>query len=65
MSSKAAEKSYAGQFAELKCIGRGKFGTVYLVRSLSDNQLYVAKKIVLDGLSEKEIEVAFNEVPCG
>lgn len=62
MNEKGGGKSYRDHYNELKCIGRGKFGTAYLVRNLSDNKLYVAKKIALDGLGEKEIEGAFNEV---
>ncbi len=62
MNEKGGAKSYKDQYNEIRCIGRGKFGTAYLVRNLSDSKLYVAKKITLDGLGEKEIEGAFNEV---
>ncbi len=55
-------KDYSALYTELRCVGKGNFGTVYLVRSVEDNSLYVAKKIALDALSEKEVEAAFGEV---
>ena len=56
------KKEYHEQFTEIKCVGKGNFGTVYLVKDIEDNKLYVAKKIALDALSEKEVEGAYNEV---
>ena len=37
-----------------KIIGRGAFGTAYLVRSLADSRLYVMKRLKLDQLGQKE-----------
>ena len=54
-------KDYSKLFTELKCIGKGNFGTAHLVKNTEDHMLYVAKKIALDALSEKEMETAFQE----
>jgi len=64
MNEKAGGKSYLDLYTELSFIGRGKFGTAHLVRNKIDQKLYVAKKIALEGLDDKQIEGAFNEV-CG
>ena len=56
------EKDYKKLYTELKCIGKGNFGVVYLVRNNQDKLQYVAKKIALDALSEREVESAFGEV---
>ncbi len=55
-------KEYGKLYTELKCIGKGNFGTAHLTRNLEDGGLYVAKKIALDALSEKEVQAAFGEV---
>ena len=62
MTGKGAIQEYTELYTEGKCIGSGKFGRVYLVHNKADKKPYVAKKIALDGLAEKEIESAFNEV---
>lgn len=54
-------KEYSSIYQDIKSIGRGNFGTVYLVKNLAENKLYVAKKIPLDALSEKEIESTISE----
>ena len=56
------KNSYADSYVELKFMGRGKSGSVYLVRHKVNQKLYVAKKIELTGLSKKEVESALNEV---
>jgi len=53
---------FASQYTEFELIGRGNFGnwlsrligTAHLVRSKSDQRVYVAKKIVLATLKDKE-----------
>jgi len=62
MSEKGTLKDYQKQYEEIKFIGRGSFGSVLLVRNREDKTYYVAKKIPLDALAEKEIEMAFGEV---
>mmetsp|Transcript_134984 Transcript_134984/g.305533 ORF Transcript_134984/g.305533 Transcript_134984/m.305533 type:complete len:600 (+) Transcript_134984:80-1879(+) len=47
---------------ELRIIGRGQYGSVHLVRRTRDKRYYVAKKIALACLSEKERDGAFQEV---
>ena len=58
--------SYAEEFEELKCIGRGNFGAAFLVKHRNpppDAQeiYFIAKKIVFTQLDDKEKEGAFLE----
>ncbi|CAG9333213.1 unnamed protein product [Blepharisma stoltei] len=53
--------SYLQKYREFGIIGRGNFGSAHLVQSLQDSQQYVAKKIVLGGMSDKEIRGAHQE----
>jgi NIMA (never in mitosis gene a)-related kinase len=43
-------------------IGKGSFGSVYLVRRLADNKIYALKTVILDKLNKKEQENSVNEV---
>ena len=58
--------SYEEEFEELRCIGRGNFGAAFLVRlrnTPDDEEIYfIAKKIILGQLTEKEQEGAYLEV---
>ena len=58
--------SYEQEFEELKCIGRGNFGAAFLVRlrnTPEDEEIYfVAKKIILGQLTEKEQQGSHLEV---
>ena len=58
--------SYEEEFEELRCIGRGNFGAAFLVKlkNTPDNEdiFFIAKKIILGQLTEKEQEGAFLEV---
>ena len=56
------ESAYSRVYTELKYVGRGKSGAVYLVKPKTEQKLYISKKIILDGLTEKEISNALNEV---
>ncbi|CAI2359739.1 unnamed protein product [Moneuplotes crassus] len=57
-----ARPSYECEHTELKCIGRGNFGSAFLVKRKSDGEKYVAKKIALGKLPEKEQQSALMEV---
>ena len=49
-------------FKKEKVIGKGSFGSVYLVRRLIDNKIYALKTVLLDKLNKKEQENSVNEV---
>ena len=49
-------------FKKEKIIGKGSFGSVYLVRRIADNQIYALKTVILDKLNKKEQENSVNEV---
>ena len=49
-------------FKKEKVIGKGSFGSVYLVRRLADNKIYALKTVILDKLNKKEQENSVNEV---
>ena len=51
----------ASRYANVKVIGRGSFGTAYLVRRKADSFLYVMKKLALEQLGQKERAEAMNE----
>jgi len=58
--------SYEEEFEEIKCIGRGNYGAAFLVKlrqAPADQEIYfIAKKIILGQLTEKEQEGAHLEV---
>lgn len=56
------EEQYKHDYEEIQCIGRGNFGSAYLVRHRGENQRYIAKKVMLAGLKNKEKEGAMLEV---
>ena len=49
-------------FKKERVIGKGSFGSVYLVRRLADNKIYALKTVILDKLNKKEQENSVNEV---
>ena len=49
-------------FKKEKVIGKGSFGSVYLVRRVADNKIYALKTVILDKLNKKEQENSVNEV---
>ena len=49
------------RYAVVKVLGRGAFGTAYLVRRKADSFQYVMKKLALEQLGEKERNEAMNE----
>jgi len=56
------EQQYKAEYEEIQCIGRGNFGAAYLVRHIAENKKYIAKKVMLSGLKQKEKEGAMLEV---
>ena len=56
------ELKYKEDYEEIQCIGRGNFGAAYLVRHRQENEKYIAKKVMLSGLKQKEKEAAMLEV---
>ena len=58
---------YEEEFEEIKCIGRGNFGAAFLVKAKNpptpdEEVFFIAKKILLGQLSNKEQEGALLEV---
>ena len=49
-------------FKKEKVIGKGSFGSVFLVRRIADNKIYALKSVILDKLNKKEQENSVNEV---
>ena len=43
-------------------LGKGSFGSVYLVRRQKDNKIYALKTVILEKLNKKEQENSVNEV---
>ena len=60
------DAKYDEEFEEMRCIGRGNFGAAFLVkfRNSPEGQenYFIAKKIILGQLSEKEQEGSHLEV---
>ena len=58
----AAPRSAKGKKYRMeRVIGRGSFGTAYLVRSQKDSRLYVMKRLEFEHMPEKERAEARNE----
>jgi NIMA (never in mitosis gene a)-related kinase len=49
-------------FKKEKILGKGSFGSVYLVRRRQDNKIYALKTVILNKLNKKEQENSVNEV---
>lgn len=50
------------KYEELKCIGRGSYGSAHLVAERGSGARYVVKKIPMELLTEKERQQSFREV---
>ena len=49
-------------FIKEKVLGKGSFGSVYLVRRKRDNNIYALKSVYMEKLNKKEQENSVNEV---
>jgi len=49
-------------FTKEKVLGKGSFGSVYLVRRKKDNKIYALKSVYMEKLNKKEQENSVNEV---
>ena len=49
-------------FKKERILGKGSFGSVYLVRRRQDNKIYALKTVILEKLNKKEQENSVNEV---
>ena len=49
-------------FDIVKVLGKGSFGSVYLVRRKEDKKIYALKSVILEKLNKKEQENSVNEV---
>ena len=46
---------------EIKVLGSGNFGTVYLAKDLTSGKLYVVKEVFTQGKTEKVQQLLFRE----
>ena len=56
------QKTTIDDFIKEKEIGKGSFGSVYLVTRKQDHKVYALKTVILDKLNKKEQENSVNEV---
>ena len=49
-------------FKKEKVLGKGSFGSVYLVRRKQDNKIYALKSVIMEKLNKREQENSVNEV---
>lgn len=59
--ARAAGRGRGSKYKIERVIGRGSFGTAYLVRSKSDSRQYVMKRLSLEHMDDKERAEALNE----
>ena len=62
MNKQGNNQTTLEDFKVEKVIGKGSFGSVYLVRRNIDNKLYALKTVYLEKLNKKEQENSVNEV---
>ena len=62
MSDSLINKTCLDDFNIERVIGKGSFGSVYLVKRKADNKLYALKTVFLEKLNQKEKENSVNEV---
>ena len=54
--------SKKSDFEKIKELGKGSFGSVYLVRRKEDHKIYALKTVYLQKLNKKEQQNSVNEV---
>lgn len=57
----APPRGRAAKYKSQRVIGRGAFGTAFLVRNQADSRLYVMKRLTLEHMTKKERDDALNE----
>jgi len=53
---------YEQDYEEMHRIGRGQFGAAHIVKEKKTGHLYVAKKMIIEGMEKKEQEGCIQEV---
>ena len=56
------DKTSLSDFETIKKIGKGSFGSVYLVKRKKDSKIYALKSVILSNLSKNQQESSVNEV---
>ncbi len=46
------DNEYQGKYKQMEMIGRGRYGTIYRIKSIKDGKDYVAKHIPLEQIEE-------------
>ena len=54
--------SKKSDFEKIKELGKGSFGSVYLVRRKEDHKIYALKSVYIEKLNKKEQQNSVNEV---
>ena len=56
------DQTSLSDFETIKKIGKGSFGSVYLVKRKKDSKIYALKSVILSNLSKNQQESSVNEV---
>ena len=61
-NKKKKTSSKKSDFEKIKELGKGSFGSVYLVRRKEDHKIYALKSVYIEKLNKKEQQNSVNEV---